>query len=77
MNMKLMSSLPKLGLLGPLLIHAQHVAAQVASAASGVVVDGKPPIVEWSVVVGVSAVVAAVVAYAVAKSVTSGTNSNN
>lgn len=77
MNMRLMSSFPKLGLLGPLLVHAQNVAAQVASAASGASTQGRPPIVEWSVVVGVSAVVAAVVAYAVAKSVTSGTNSNN
>ena len=77
MNFKLKLPLSTLALTAPWAAFAQGPLASAASAASGVSTSGGHPIVEWSVVVGVSAVVAAVVAYAVAKSVTSGTNSNN
>lgn len=76
MKLNLKWTLPTLALMGPWSAFAQDLLVK-ASGASGVGTDGRPPIVTWAVVVGVSAVVAAVVSYAVAKSVTSGSNSNN
>lgn len=71
MNTKLKLVLPAFALTSHWSAFAQGIAEKAASAASGPGTNSGPPYVEWFVVVGVSAVVAAAVSYAVASKVVS------
>lgn len=76
MTLRLKLPLTLATMFAPWSAFAQGVAS-AASAPSGVTTSGGHPIVEWFVIIGVSAVVSAVVATVVAKKVVEDQKSNS